>query len=81
MAPRKSASKKSHRAKGHKISAAKKLDKVTPLSVTASALNMSNVLTTSPADPKLVPVNQQIPTTQPPTGGSPKWDIATNKPA
>ncbi len=75
------APKKSQRPKGHKISAGKKLGNVTPLSVTASALNMSNVLTTSPADPKLVPVNQQTPTAQPPAGGSAKWDIATNKPS
>jgi hypothetical protein len=76
------APKKSHRAKSHKISAGKKLGKVTPLSVTASALNMTNTLTTSAADPKLVPVNQQIPTTtSAPTGGSAKWDIATNKPS
>jgi len=74
------APKKSHRAKGHKISAGKKLGKVTPLSVTASAL--TNALTTSVVDPKLITVNQQTPTsTSAPTGGNAKWDIATNKPS
>lgn len=77
--------KKSNRAKGHKIHAAKKLGKVKPLTLTASTLNMTDMTTVNNGmNPNNTITTNSSSITNSTTssgGGASRYDIATNKPS